>query len=374
MQAPPSLCRRRRYIHVAFIASAIFSGVLLFLLAVVSPSGYAQEQRPAPTAQPSPSPQATPTPPTTTTVPPRTDGGIGQDSTLFSNTDLVTLTVTVTDGQGRFVTGLNQSAFTVTDNGQPQEISFFSDEDAPVSIAVVFDVSGSMSGDKIQRAREALSRFIQTSHARDEYFLIGFNSRAQLLMDATRDSDAVLNRLTFVETSGNTALYDACYLGVEKLLRASHEKRAIILISDGEDNNSRYTFSEVRRLLRESDVLIYSVGILGRGATGATSISGQAILDELSSVSGGEAFFPETNAAMNDIFERIALELRHQYSIAYRPANFVADGSYHRTRVRVRPPRGLPRLYVRTRDGYYAVANPRQTRRGAAGAAAPRGQ
>lgn len=352
MEALPLLRRHRRALPV-LTALAVCSGLVLFALIFTSSSGHAQQQ---PAAAPTPSPPpAGQTPPT-----PRPDGS--QDESLFTTTDLVTLTVTVTDGQGRFVTGLNRSAFTVNDNSQPQEITFFSDEDAPVSIAVVFDVSGSMSGDKIMRAREALSRFIATSHLRDEYFLIGFNSRAQLIMDGTRDSDAILNRMTFVETGGNTALYDACYLGVEKLSRASHQKRAILIISDGADNNSRYTFREVRRQLRESDVIIYSVGISGR-LDNTETMRGQAVLDELSSVSGGDAFFPETTAAMNDIFERIALELRHQYSIAYRPSDFTADGSYHRVRVRVQPPRGLPRLYVRTRDGYYAVTNPRQVRR-----------
>lgn len=347
-----------RYRALTIIITLV--GCLGLFCTFVSQAGFAQQ-----TISPETQPTPTPTPPASQggqQQQPPTRGG-SQDESVFTNVDLVTLTVTVTDGQGRFVTGLNRNAFTVTDNNTPQEIAFFSDEDAPVSIAVIFDTSGSMSGEKIDRAREALARFVATSHVRDEYFLIGFNSRAELLMDATRDSEAILNRLTFVDTRGNTALYDACYLGVEKLARGAHQKRAIILISDGQDNNSRYTFGEVRRLLRESDVLIYSVGILGSGDTNMTGMAGQAILDELSSVSGGEAFFPQTTAAMNDIFERIALELRHQYSIGYRPSNFVADGRWHRTRVRVQPPRGLPRLYVRSREGYFAVTNPRQVRR-----------
>lgn len=279
---------------------------------------------------------------------------------VISNTDLVTLNVTVTDSYGRYVKGLDRTAFSISDDKQPQEISFFSDDDSPVSVGVVFDVSGSMNGDKISRAREALSRFIQTSHEQDEYFLIGFNSRAQLLIDRTRNSDAVLDKLTFIETRGQTALYDATYLGVEKVSRGAHTKRAILLISDGQDNNSRYTFNELRRLLKESDVLIYAVGILGGGDPGSSlGMAGQSILDELASVSGGKAFFPNTSAEMNEIFERIALELRHQYSIGYRPTNFVGDGKWHRLKVKITPPRGLPRLFVRSRDGYYAVTNPK---------------
>lgn len=282
------------------------------------------------------------------------------DGPVITNTDLVTFTVTVTDTYGRYVSGLNKNAFTVLDEKQPQDIAFFSDDDAPVSVGVLFDVSGSMSGDKIKRAREALSRFIQTSHNADEYFLIAFNSRAQLLLDKTRDGNAVLDKLTFVQTRNNTALYDACYLGVEKVQRGAHPKRALLLISDGQDNDSRYTFSEVRRLLKESDVVLYGIGILsGNDAGSGLGMEGQGILDELANVSGGKAFFPRTAAEMDDIFEQIALELRHQYSIGYKPPNFVNDGKWHHIKVKVTPPRGLPRLFVRSKDGYYSLVAPK---------------
>ncbi len=282
------------------------------------------------------------------------------DGPVIVNTDLITLTVTVTDTYGRYVSGLGQKAFTILDEKQPQEITFFSDDDSPVSVGVIFDVSGSMNGDKIKNAREALSKFIQTSHNSDEYFLIAFNSRAQLLLDRTRDGNAVLDKLTFVQTKSNTALYDACYLGVEKVQRGLHPKRALLLISDGQDNNSRYTFNELRRLLKESDVVLYSVGILSGGDAGsALGMEGQGILDELSSVSGGKAFFPRSALEMDDIFEQIALELRHQYSIGYKPNNFSNDGKWRKIKVKVTPPRGLPRLFVRSKEGYYAIPGAR---------------
>ena len=214
---------------------------------------------------------------------------------VIVNTDLITFTVTVTDTYGRYVSGLSKGAFAVFDNKKPQEITFFSDDDSPVSVGVIFDVSGSMSGDKVKRARDALSKFIQTSHDSDEYFLIAFNSRAQLLLDKTRDGDSVLNKLTFVETKNNTALYDACYLGVEKVQRGAHPKRALLLISDGQDNDSRYTFNELRKLLKESDVTLYGIGILsGSDAGSSLGMEGQGILDELAGVSGGKAFFPRS--------------------------------------------------------------------------------
>jgi Ca-activated chloride channel family protein len=282
------------------------------------------------------------------------------DRSLITNTDLITLTVTVTDTYGRYVSGLSKSAFAVFDNKQQQEISYFSDDDSPVSVGVIFDVSGSMSGDKVKRARDALSKFIQTSHDSDEYFLIAFNSRAQLLLDRTRDGDSVLNKLTFVETKSQTALYDACYLGVEKVQRGTHPKRALLLISDGQDNDSRYTFNELRKLLKESDVTLYAIGILsGSDAGSAMGMEGQGILDELSGVSGGKAFFPRSAAEMDDIFEQIALELRHQYSIGYKPEAFASDGKWHKVKVKVTAPRGLPKLFVRSKEGYYATAGAR---------------
>jgi Ca-activated chloride channel family protein len=270
-------------------------------------------------------------------------------------TDLVTLTLTVTDLYGRYVSGLDKKAFTILDNNQEQEITFFSDSDAPISIGILFDVSGSMSREKISKSRKALEKFINTSHPSDEYFLIAFNNRAQLLLDRTRDGEAVLQKLTLVETKGNTALYDACYLGVERVTRGTRQKKALLIISDGQDNSSRYNFGEVRRLMKESDVTIYAVGILdGRDSGSMEGMQGQAFLDELASVTGGKSFYPQTDVELDEIFERIALELRHQYSIGYTPKDFAPDGKWHKVKTKVKPPRGLPRLTVRGREGYYA--------------------
>ncbi len=317
--------------RMRFVSRGVFLFVVLFLTGIVS---FAQEPQPTP--------------------PPVEDDGAPIDI----KTDLVTLTLTVTDYYGRYVSGLNKDAFTVTDDGAEQELTFFSDSDAPVSIGILFDVSGSMSGEKIAKARKALERFINTSHPSDEYFLIAFNNRAQLLLDRTRDGEAVLQKLTLVEPKSNTALYDACYLGVERVTRGAHQKKAILIISDGQDNASRYNFKEVRRMLKESDVVIYSVGIMdGRDSGSMEGMQGQAFLDELSSVTGGKSFYPQTNVEMDEIFERIALELRHQYSVGFTPKNFQPDGKWHKVKVKVKPPRGLPRLTVRNRDGYYATPN-----------------
>ena len=306
---------------------------ILLVVIFASAAAFPQDAKPTPTPEPA-----------------------GPDTPVKIKTDLVTLTLTVTDLYGRYVSGLTKKAFSVADNNQDQDITFFSDSDAPVSVGILFDVSGSMSGDKIQKARKALEKFIATSHPSDEYFLIAFNSRAQLLLDRTRDGEAVLRQLTLVEPKQNTALYDAVYLGVDKVTRGAHQKRALIIISDGQDNASRYNFNEVRRLMKESDVVTYAVGILGGAdATSMTGMQGQAFLDELTSVSGGKSFYPQSDVEMDEIFERIALELRHQYSIGYTPKDFQPDGKWRKVKVKVKPPRGLPRLTVRSRDGYYAT-------------------
>jgi len=313
-------------------ASPGLSGLLLIFLSL---AGNAFSQTPEPTATPTPE------------VDPRS---------ISVKTDLITLTLTVTDLYGRYVSGLTKNAFTVSDNGKEQEITFFSDSDAPASVGILFDISGSMSGEKIAKARNALSKFINTSHPNDEYFLIAFNKRAQLLLDRTRDGDAVLQKLTLVQPKNNTALYDAVYLGLERVSRGAHQKKALLIISDGQDNASRYNFGEVKRLMKESDIVTYAVGILGGGdASSSLGMMGQAFLDELSSVTGGRAFYPSGDAEMDEIFERIALELRHQYSVGYTPPDFRPDGKWHKVKVKVKPPRGLPRLTVRSREGYYAT-------------------
>jgi Ca-activated chloride channel homolog len=333
----------QRSSHRLFLAFAI---VAVFLH--LSLSGHAQQTNPGSQATPAPSPQSQQQRPSS----------IGDEPVLV-NTDLISFNVTVTDTYGRYVSGLNKKAFTVLDEKKPQEITFFSDDDAPVSVGIVFDLTGSMSGDKVKRAKEALSHFLDTSHNQDEYFLITLHDgRAYLTLDRTRDSKALLDKLTFVQTKGNTAFYDGVYLAAEKVERGAYPKRALLLISDGQDNNSRYTFSDLRKLLKESDVTVYPIGIEESG-NGSLAMEGSAILDEIAGVSGGKAFFPQSNAEMDDIFEQIAIELRHQYSIGYKPKDFKADGAWHHIKVKVTPPRGLPRLFVRSKEGYYSLANAR---------------
>jgi Ca-activated chloride channel homolog len=278
-------------------------------------------------------------------------GRRGDDRPIKLNSDLVSLTVRVTDKQGRNVSGLNKSNFIVLDEKVPQEISYFSNEDGPASIAILFDISASMDEDKISSAKAALARFIQTSHQDDQYFLINFDSTARLILDGVRDGEALLKKFTYVQTRGNTALYDAVAFGIEKVSQGTFSKRAIILISDGEDNRSRHTFNEVRRQLQEADIAIYTVQI------GIQLPHSQApyVMSELAMVSGGIAFPHQTRNGLREAFEEIALALRQQYSIAFFPSGFIPNGRKRTIKVRVVQPEGATQVMVRHRKAYTAA-------------------
>jgi Ca-activated chloride channel homolog len=279
-------------------------------------------------------------------------GGSGTEP-LAINTELVSLRVSVTDKQGRSVPGLDQNSFAVYEDGVRQEVSFFSDQDVPSAIGIVLDVSGSMTGEKIMRSRESLARFTRTSHEDDEYYLIGFNAHPQLLLDGVRGGEALLSRISGIQPQGSTALYDAVGLALERIAQSRLHKRALIVISDGEDNRSRLSSGDVRRMLRETGVTVYTILI---GPLLPRS-NGGAVMDGLAATSGGKSYFPSDAEKMVEAFEQIALELRRQYSIGYTPSNSVADGRWRQIKVRVKASCESRGLVVRSRTGYYATPN-----------------
>jgi Ca-activated chloride channel homolog len=268
--------------------------------------------------------------------------------------DVVTVNVTVMDPYGRFVTGLDKSNFEVFDDKIKQEIAFFNDDDLAITLGIIYDVSGSMGG-RINRSLHALRRFVETSNVDDEFFLVGFNQKAQLIRDFTTNGEAIVNSLTLVSPDGNTALYDATYLGIQKAQQGRHTKRALLLVSDGQDNHSRYTYREVRDLVKEADVQVYAIGIVDLWKDNDWGPYGLSVLEELTRVTGGKAFFPTSEEELADVCTQIALELRHQYSVGYYPTTDIRDGRYHKIKVKVDPPPGLPRLSVRAKEGYFGL-------------------
>lgn len=274
------------------------------------------------------------------------------DGKIILDTEVVNVIVSVTDPYGRFVTGLGKDHFEVFDDKVKQQIAHFTDEDAPVSLGIVYDVSGSMK-ERVARSIRALRRFIETSHSDDDFFLIGFNDRAKLVQDFTTSGDSILGKLMFVNPHGSTALYDAAYLAVEKVQQGRHSKKALLIISDGQDNNSRYTYKELRSRVKEADVQIYSIGITDP-VNDSLAGFGRGILEEMTRMTGGRAFFPNAynEPELVEICTRIALELRHQYSVGFYPTDIASETKWHKVQIKVNPPRGLGRLSLSYRDGY----------------------
>jgi Ca-activated chloride channel family protein len=274
-------------------------------------------------------------------------------SRIRMNVDMVLVPVTVTDPMNRLVTGLEQEDFAVFENGGGQKIVTFAAEDAPVSIGIIFDLSGSMTS-KLIRARESILQFIKTANPQDEFFVIGFNDRPELIEDFTNSVEDIQARLATVRSGHRTALLDAIYYGLAKMKDARHERKALLVVSDGGDNRSRYTEGEVRAQVRESDVEMYSIGIFDPYAPTPEERTGPQLLDDLSNETGGRLFRVDDIAEMGDIAEKISTELRNQYVIGYRPKDLTRDGKWRKVKVKVSPPAGLPPLTVHARTGYYA--------------------
>jgi Ca-activated chloride channel family protein len=267
--------------------------------------------------------------------------------------DLVLVNVTVTDDWNRIVTGLDKENFSVLEGNEVQQVRHFSSEDAPLSLGVIFDMSGSMS-DKIVKAREAVIEFMKTANPQDEFFMVTFSDRPQLRADFTNSVEDVQGKLVYTVPQGRTALLDAIYMGVSKMKDARNSKKALLIISDGGDNHSRYTEREIKSLVKEADVQIYSIGIFTPGATQAEEIAGPALLNAISDVTGGRLFNIANPNELADVATKIGIELRNQYVLGYRPSNKTKDGHWRKIKVKLIPPKGLPHLNVYSKTGYYA--------------------
>lgn len=270
--------------------------------------------------------------------------------------EMALINVTVTDPIGRMVTGLDKEHFVLKEDNKPQVIEQFGAEEAPLSLAVVFDASGSM-GYKMTKSREAVAQFFKTVNPEDEFFLVQFNNRPEMVTGFTRSLEEIQSRLTFVRSKGRTALLDAIYLALSQMKEAKNSQKALLVISDGGDNSSRYTPREIKRTVRESDVQIYAIGIYepyaSRGRT-PEEAAGPGLLTEIAESTGGRQFAVQNVNELPDIAEKIGIELRNQYVLGYIPENTQKDGKWRRVKVEIKKIRGMPELRPYYRNGYYA--------------------
>jgi Ca-activated chloride channel homolog len=285
----------------------------------------------------------------------KTNGLSAHVRPLKVDVDLVLVPVTITDPMNRLVTGLEKENFQLFEGSSAQEIRSFSSEDAPVSLGVIFDSSGSMSS-KMDRAKEAVVEFFKTANPQDEFFMITFSDEPETVSDFTNSVDEIQNKLVFAVPRHRTALLDAIYMGISKMRQAKYPKKALLIISDGGDNHSRYTENEIKSLVKEADVMIYAIGIYDRSASALEERLGPQLLSEIAELTGGRAFTIDNPNDLADVATKIGVELRNQYVLGYRPSKVVRDGKWRKIKVKLLPPKGLPPLRVYARTGYYAPA------------------
>jgi Ca-activated chloride channel family protein len=271
---------------------------------------------------------------------------------LKVDVNMVLVPVTVTDPMNRLVTGLEKDNFQLMEGNEREQIQTFSSEDAPVSLGVIFDTSGSM-GSKIDRAREAVMEFFKTANPQDEFFMITFSDTPDEVSDFTSSVEDIQGKLLYAVPKNRTALLDAIYMGVTKMRQAKFAKKALLIISDGGDNHSRYTEGEIKALVKEADVMIYAIGIYDRNFATDEERLGPGLLSEVTELSGGRAFTIDNPNDLADVATKIGIELRNQYVLGYRPTNAVRNGKWRKIKVKLMPPKGLPPLRVYARTGYY---------------------
>ena len=276
---------------------------------------------------------------------------------IHADSRLVLVPVSVTDPMERFVTGLNRDNFEVFEGAKPQRIQHFSSEDVPVSVGIILDVSGSMS-DKLDRVREAVNQLCEVSNPQDEYFMITFADEPRLAVDFTTNPDDLRKELVFTQPKGRTSLLDAIHLALRKIKNARYGRRALLIISDGGDNHSRHGEREIRGLAKESDVMIYCIGVFDRYVPTPEELRGPSLLSDISDPTGGRAFTVDNPNIMPSLARHIGMELRTQYVLAYRPQDAPHNGKWRKIRVRLRLPRKFAFLQAHAKTGYYASADP----------------
>ena len=277
-----------------------------------------------------------------------------RQGTLHLSVDLVLVPVTVTDSLNHPQTNLTRENFTIYESNQPQEIRYFSTEDSPISVGLLLDVSGSMR-EKIDTERTAVEQFFRNANPEDDYFVITFNNRPQVLSDVTQSTASIETELGLVQPSGSTALLDAVYLGVSKLRNAHYSRRALVIISDGADNASRYHLREIKNLIAESDVMVYAVGIFGTSPFKAfEEVMGERWLRVMTDITGGRTTTVKDINKLPEVCALLSRELRSQYVLGYQPSDKVTDGKWRKVKITVKDPSDTDQLRSHYRQGYYA--------------------
>ncbi len=278
------------------------------------------------------------------------------DFTLHSDSTLVVIPVTVTDPLNHFVLNLERDRFSVFEDGVRQRVSQFANEDVPLSVGLLVDVSGSM-GRKLAISQSAVSELLKTLNPQDEAFLLQFSDRADVVVPFTSDPNSITDKMKTIQSGGLTALLDAVHLGLEQMKHAKNSRKALVILSDGGDNNSRFSSAEIKETVHQADVQIYSMGVFEAimiPMLTAAEVSGPALLTEISEQTGGRVFPAKSLNALPGIARRIGVELRNEYILAYAPSNANRDGKYRKVEVKLQPPDGLANLKSRWRAGYYA--------------------
>jgi VWFA-related protein len=273
------------------------------------------------------------------------------DATLRVDTNLVLVPVSVNDPLSRPVSGLEKEHFRLFEDRVEQTITHFAMDDEPIAAGLVFDTSGSM-GNKLSRSRMAAAEFFKIANPEDEFFLVEFDNSPRLVVPLTSNTGEIQSKLAFSRSGGSTALLDAVYMAMHEMKKSKKNKKALLIISDGGDNHSRYTVGEVKNTVIEADVLIYAIGVFGGGIS-AEEAGGPALLSHLAEQTGGRLLYANARE-LPDVAQKIGIELRNRYVLGYTPKNQERDGKYRRIEVKVIAPRGLPKLRAHWRLGYYA--------------------
>jgi len=267
----------------------------------------------------------------------------------------VLLWANVMDDDGNPVSNLQHDNFRVYEDKVEQTLSVYRREDLPISIGVILDVSGSMTK-KLERSRTAVAQFLSAANPADEFFLITFNDHAQLVVPFTTRKVDIDTRLMSAVAYGRTALLDAIYLGLSQMREAHNPRKALLLITDGGDNHSRYTGDEILNFAREADTQIYAIDLHDPVGSRATpeEVNGPELISQTAQLAGGHSFAVANLNNMPGIAAKIGQAMRNQYVLGYLPTNRLRGGNWRKIKVKLRPPKGLPPLNVYAKSGYYS--------------------